>query len=206
MVWVWSCPPSHPMNQKGHHRSYTYVKSRDRVITGEQQMLHLHDSSQTALDELEFTSELQQQSSSHRQRREAGIKTPLPQPRSQHQVLPPHAAFPMDHPHHYRTLMPGMSRPPPRPLHPSKRGTAISKATRGGIGGSRQPAPPDLPSRRLPTAVRRQKPHRRKTAAAETVPLSRVLNGSRIPSNKSKCTDPIVCINLCTGACTPPHY
>lgn len=168
MVWVW-CPP-HPMNQKGHHRSYTCVKSRAQAIT-EQQMLHLHDGSRTAPDELEFTSEPQQQISSHRQRREAGIKTPLPQPRSQHQVLPPRAAFSTDHPHHFGTPTPGTSEPPSETSPPLKKGHSYFKSNQGGIGGSCQPAPPDLPSHRLPTTVRRQKPHQRKTAAAETVPL-----------------------------------
>lgn len=37
--------PPHPMNNKGHHCSYTCVKSRALVVTEEQQMLHLHDSS-----------------------------------------------------------------------------------------------------------------------------------------------------------------
>lgn len=118
MVWVWFPATAHPMNQKGHHRSYTCVKSRPQVITGEQQMLHLRDSSRTTPDELEFTSEPQRQSSSQRQQWEVGIKTLLPQPCSQHRVLPPRAAFPTDHPYHYRTLMPGTSRPPPRPLQP----------------------------------------------------------------------------------------
>lgn len=85
--------PPHPMNQEGHHCSYTCVKSRAQVVTEEQQMLHLHDGSRPAPNELEFTSEPQWQSSSHRQQWEAGIKTPLPQTSSQQCVLPPHCIF-----------------------------------------------------------------------------------------------------------------
>lgn len=133
--------PPHPMNQKGHHRSYTCMKSRAQLIRGEQQMLHLHDSSRTAPDELEFTSEPQRQSSSHRQQWEAGIKMPLPQPLSLPQVLHTCAAFSTDHPHHYRTLMRGTSGPPPRPQHPSKRGTAVSKATKGVLEAAISPCP-----------------------------------------------------------------
>jgi len=55
-------PPT--LRSRGHHRSHTCVKSRAQVMTGEQQMLHLRDGSRTAPDELEFTSEPQQQSSS----------------------------------------------------------------------------------------------------------------------------------------------
>lgn len=199
--------PPHAMNQNSHHCSYTCVKSRAQVVTEEQQMLHLHDGSRMAPAKLEFTSEPQWQSSSHRQQREAGIKTPLPQTCSQHWVLPPHPAFSTDHPHPYETVKPNMS--PPRPQHSSKRGHSYFKRNYGGTRGSHQSVPPNLTSCHLPSTVRRQKrqkPRWRKTAAAATVPLGRVLNGSQIPSNKSKCTDPIVCINLCTGACTPPHY
>lgn len=42
-VTVWDWLPL-PMNQRGHHCSYTCVKSRAQVIRGEQ-MLHLHEGS-----------------------------------------------------------------------------------------------------------------------------------------------------------------
>lgn len=93
---------------------------------------------------------------------------------------------------------------------PQKGGTAISKGIMGVPGAALSLCPPTSPpATSQPQSGGRQgrnQPHWRKTAAAATVPLGQVLNGSQIPSNKSKCTDPIVCINLCTGACTPPHY
>lgn len=118
--------PPHPMNQKGHHCSYTYVKSRAQVITEEQQMLHLHDGSRTAPDELEFTSEPQQQSSSHRQQWEAGIKTPLPQTRSP-ELHTPH--FPRTI--RITTRQSSQTCPLQDLSIPQKGGTAISKGTMG---------------------------------------------------------------------------
>lgn len=187
---------AHPTNQKGHCRSSTCMKSRAQVITGEQQMLHLRDGSQTVPDEQEFASEPQRKALPTAA---VGSGDQNAASTTQHQVLPPHT-FSTDHPHHYRTLMPGTSGSPPRDLCVPQKGVQLFQKQPGRYWRQSPARPP------LPTTVKRQKSHRRKTAAAETVPLGRVLNGSRIPSNKSKCTDPIVCINLCTGACTPPHY
>lgn len=131
---------AHPTNQKGHRLSSTCVKSRAQVITGEQQMLHLRDGSRTVPDEQEFASEPQRKALPTAA---VGSGDQNAASTTQHQVLPPHT-FSTDHPHHYRTLMPGTSGSPPRPLRPSKRGAAISKATRQVLEAVASPtSPPD---------------------------------------------------------------
>lgn len=135
--------PPHPMNQNDHHCSYTCVESRAQVVTEEQQMLHLHDGSRTAPDELEFTSEPQQQSFSHRQQWEAGIKTPLLQTH-------PNTGFCLHTPHFPQTILISARQSSQTcPLQdlsiPQKGGTAISKGTAGVPEAAINLCPPTSP-------------------------------------------------------------